>query len=56
MKKLTAEVFGHMIDGASITATQSFTDQEDLVEAAKKYGFNAAAKLAEELERHVQGG
>ena len=23
---------------------------------AKKYGFNAAAKLAEELERHVQGG
>ena len=39
MKKLTAEVFGHMIDGASITATQSFTDQEDLVEAAKKYGF-----------------
>ena len=23
---------------------------------AKKYGFNAAAKLAEELERHVQNG
>ena len=23
---------------------------------SKKYGFNAAAKLAEELERHVQGG
>ncbi len=37
--KLTAEQFGHMIDGACINATMSFSSQRDLAEAAKKYGF-----------------
>lgn len=37
--KLTAEQFGKMIDGACIAADMSFTSQEDLVEAAKKYQF-----------------
>lgn len=39
MKKLSAEVFGHMIDGACISADMSFSSQRDLVEAAKTYGF-----------------
>lgn len=39
MKKLTAEVFGHMIDGACISADMSFSSQRDLAEAAKAYGF-----------------
>lgn len=37
--KLTAEQFGHMIDGACISPEMSFTSQRDLAEAAKKYGF-----------------
>ena len=37
--KLTATQFGHMVDGACITATMSFSSQVDLAEAAKKYGF-----------------
>lgn len=37
--KLTAEQFGHMIDGACIAADMSFSSQRDLVEAAKKYGY-----------------
>lgn len=39
MKKLTAEVFGHMVDGACIGADMSFSSQRDLVEAAKEFGF-----------------
>lgn len=39
MKKLTAETFAHMVDGACIAATMSFSSQRDLAEAAKKYGF-----------------
>lgn len=39
MKKLTAETFAHMVDGACISATMSFSSQRDLAEAAKKYGF-----------------
>lgn len=39
MKKLTAETFAHMVDGACIAAAMSFSSQRDLAEAAKKYGF-----------------
>lgn len=39
MNKLTAQTFAHMVDGACIAATMSFSSQRDLAEAAKKYGF-----------------
>lgn len=39
MGKLTAEIFGHMVDGACISANMSFSSQRDLAEAAKLYGF-----------------
>lgn len=37
--KLTAEQFGHMVDGACISPEMSFSSQRDLVEAAKKFGY-----------------
>lgn len=60
--KLTAEQFGHMIDGACISPDMSFSSQRDLAEAAKKYGFKQVygfasyyGYLLEELKGTVTG-
>lgn len=60
--KLTAEQFGHMIDGACISPEMSFSSQRDLAEAAKRYGFKQVygfasyyGYLLEELKGTVTG-